>query len=286
MREGLRLALTTLTVLPVHRTGRTDRATAGTAMVLAPAVGLLLGLVAATVLVIFREFTTASKSAPVLACVLAVTALALLTRGLHLDGLADTVDGLASAQPPEGARQVMRQPDVGPLGVVAVVLTLLVQVFALMAATVDGRGTGALLLATVTGRLAVTAACTAGTLAAAATGMGALVAGTVRRGAVTALTILIAVSAVLQGVLDNRTVDGVRASTGALVIDGLRPLLALAIGLGVARVLRRHAVRRLGGITGDVLGALLEVTTAVVLVVMALDLPPSVQHVFGWEQPR
>ena len=54
--------------------------------------------------------------------------LALLTRGLHLDGLADTADGLGPLRDRERALQVMHQSDVGPFGVVTLVLTLLLQV--------------------------------------------------------------------------------------------------------------------------------------------------------------
>jgi adenosylcobinamide-GDP ribazoletransferase len=50
--------------------------------------------------------------------------------------------------------------------------------------------------------------------------------------------------------------------------------LAVAAGLGAAFVLERHAVRRLGGITGDVLGALAEVAATVTLVVAAMG-PPA-----------
>ena len=54
--------------------------------------------------------------------------LAVLTRGLHLDGLADTADGLGPLRARERALQVMHQSDIGPFGVVTLVLTLLLQV--------------------------------------------------------------------------------------------------------------------------------------------------------------
>ncbi|MCU1692648.1 MAG: adenosylcobinamide-GDP ribazoletransferase, partial [Frankiales bacterium] len=57
---------------------------------------------------------------------------------------------------------------------------------------------------------------------------------------------------------------------GCLLDGSPRPALALLAGLLAARLLRRHAVRRLGGVTGDVLGALVETTTTVVLVGMSL----------------
>lgn len=251
--DGLRLALTTLTVLPVRGPQALDRRTAGIAMCLAPLVGALLGLAAATVLLAIDALTAGT----LLAAVLAVAALAALTRGLHLDGLADLVDGLASYLPPEGARRVMKAPDVGPLGVVAVVLALGVQATALAAATSVGRGAVALLLAAVVSRLAVPLACTPATPAAVPDGLGALVAGTVRP--VVPLATAAAALAALAGwqALDEPS-------------DAARVVLAGGAGLLAASALRRHAVRRLGGVTGDVLGALVEVSATVVLVVMAL----------------
>ncbi len=254
MADGLRLALTTLTVARV-RTGRIDRRAAGQAMSLAPLVGLLLGLVAATVLVVFRAATENP-----LAVVLAIATLAALTRGLHLDGLADTADGLGSSLPPEQARAVMKQPDVGALGLVAVVLVLAVQAAALLACVEHGRGTASLLLAVMAGRLAATAACTRRTPAATDSSLGALVAGTVRSWIPITWFWVLAVAGFGYEVLDDA--GGPDA--------GLRAVAALVAGLAVAEGLRRHCVRRIGGITGDVLGALVEITTAVVLVVMAI----------------
>ncbi|HWH30164.1 MAG TPA: adenosylcobinamide-GDP ribazoletransferase [Mycobacteriales bacterium] len=252
MPDGLRLALTTLTVLPVRGPAALDRRTAGTAMTLAPLVGVPLALVAAAV----GEAVHAA-GASLLAAVLVVVVLALLTRGLHLDGLADTVDGLSSYRPPEQALAVMRSPEVGPLGVSALVLVLLTQVSALLACERAGRGAAAVLVAVVTARLVVTLACTAATPAASPTGLGALVAETVPR-----LRAAVALGLVLV------------ASVAVSVVEEdlplwLGPLAVTAAVLG-AGVLRRHAVRRLGGITGDVLGALVETSTAVALVVLAV----------------
>ncbi len=244
VRDGLRLALTTLTVLRVRGPQHLDRPTAGAAMSLAPLVGLLIGGIAGAVLLALREVTTGD----LLPAVAAIALLAALTRGLHLDGLADTADGLASYLPAERAREVMKAPDVGALGMVTVVLSLAVQAAALAGA--GSHGGAAVLLAAVVGRLAVTAACTPATPPAAATGLGALVAGTVRP----VVAVGWAVAVALLGV----------------ALDGWRGPAAVLTGLAVAEVLRRHAVRRLGGVTGDVLGALVEVSTTAALVVLAL----------------
>ncbi len=260
---GLRLALTTLTVLPLRGPARVDRSVAGWAMGLAPLVGLGLGT-ALSVLLVGVDRLTAGP--PLLASALVVAGLGLLTRGLHLDGLADLADGLGSYGPPERAREVMKQPDVGALGLAAVVLVLLVQVAALLACVSAGRGVSSLLVAVVTARIAVTAACTTGVPAASSVGLGALVAGTVPRGVAALLALLAAAGGVLALARETDRTD-------PTVV--LLPLIAVAAGLLAARLLRNHAVRRLGGMTGDVLGAIVEVTTAVTLVVMALAVGPD-----------
>jgi adenosylcobinamide-GDP ribazoletransferase len=258
LADGLRLSLTTLTVLPVRGPTAVDRRTAAVAMGAAPLVGLALGAVLSVLLVAVDRSTSGP---PLLAAALVVAALALLTRGLHLDGLGDLADGLGSYRSPEQARAVMKQPDVGALGVVAVVLVLAVQVAALVACTSAGRGVSSLVVAVVTARVAVAAACSRGVPAATAGGMGAAVAGTVPRAV--ALLLALGTATGAAGLLAVETGDGARelAIRGAVVV---------ALALVAAALLLRHAVRRIGGITGDVLGALVEVTTAVVLVLMAL----------------
>src|SRR5437763_12192843 len=111
---GVRLALTTFTVAPV-RPGRIDRRTAGIAMSLPPLVGAALGAVLAGAGLGLRWLGTPALVAGAVTVALGV----LLTRGLHVDGLADTVDGLGSYRDAEGALEIMKKPDVGPFGVAA-----------------------------------------------------------------------------------------------------------------------------------------------------------------------
>ncbi|MFN2539745.1 MAG: adenosylcobinamide-GDP ribazoletransferase, partial [Mycobacteriales bacterium] len=258
--DGLRLALTTFTVARLRGPERLDRRTARAAMELAPLAGLLLGVSGALVLYAFRVLGDYSAP-PLLPAALAIGTLALLTRGLHLDGLADLVDGLGSYRDPEGTRAVMKAPDLGPLGLVAVVVTLLVQVSALLSCVQHGRGSASLVAAVVTGRLAVTWAC-AGPPAATSEGLGAFVAGTARRSVAVVWTLVVAGAFAAYA-----TVDGDQlGSDGEQVV---RTVLGVLVGLGRAWLLGRHAVRRVGGITGDVLGALSEVATTGCLVVFA-----------------
>ncbi|MFG1701683.1 adenosylcobinamide-GDP ribazoletransferase [Nonomuraea sp. M3C6] len=243
LMHGLRFAVGTLSVFPV-RVERVDREVAGQAMTLAPAVGLVLGLAAGLPLLL--------PWPPLLAAALALGLLAVLTRGLHLDGLADLADGLGSGKPAAQALDIMKKSDIGPFGVMALVFTLVIQVAALAEA-----GYPALVAACVAGRLALTWACRASVPAARPGGLGAMVAGTVRPSApwLATLAALLATAAL-----------GLATGPG----PGFVLPLGLLAGLGVALLLLRHAGRRLGGVTGDVLGALVETATAAALVVCVL----------------
>jgi adenosylcobinamide-GDP ribazoletransferase len=259
---GLRLSVTLLTVIPLRGAvpARPDRATAAAAMAWAPVVGLLLGVIGAAILLGADHPLGAG---PLTGAVLAISSLALLSRGLHLDGLADLADGLGSGQPAPVALEIMRRSDIGPFGTVTLILSLLIQVAALSQAESSGpgRGAAALIAAVVTGRLALTWACRRGVPSARPDGLGALVAGTVSP----AIPVLI-------------TVAAVAAAAGAVAVStrlASHPLgwtlpLAVVAGLAAALVVQRHAVRRLGGITGDVLGALAEIAATVTLVVAAM----------------
>jgi adenosylcobinamide-GDP ribazoletransferase len=216
-------------------------------MVLAPVVGALLGLVVGLFVVLLRVL-----HAPVLVLAgLAVGLGAALTRGLHLDGLADMADALGSYAAKPRALAIMRSPEVGPFGVVAILFAVLLQVGAFTG--IAGRPVLAVLACAVaglaTGRLAVTWACRRGMAAARPDGLGALVAGTTRR---------------LDLVLGCLGV----ALVALLAVPG-RPWqgpLAVLVGLGVTVLVHRHAVNRFGGTTGDVLGALVEIGQTVTLV--------------------
>lgn len=245
MGDGLRLALTTLTVLPV-RAGRLDRRAGGAALCWAPVVGALIGVAAGGVLLLGRQLHLPS----LLAGILAVTGSALLTRGLHLDGLADTADGLGCYGDAERTLAVMRAPDVGPFGVAALVLTLLLQSAGF--AALDGPWTSVLAATgatAATGRSAATWACRRGIPAARPEGLGALVAGTVSPAAAGILTL--GVLALAVPAVPTRPWQGPTA---------------VLVGLCAAAVLTRHVARRIGGTTGDVLGAAIETATTVALI--------------------
>src|SRR3954454_734347 len=158
-----------LTVLPVPR-----RAAVSTRGVLpwAPLVGLVLGGIATGTAVLGDRWIS-----PLAGAVLGIAVLALLTRGLHLDGLADTADGLGPLRGRERALQVMHQSYVGPFGVITLVLTLLLQVACL--AALLPAGWPAPWTAVVTARLAMARTGLPGTPVAEGSALGSAVAATV-----------------------------------------------------------------------------------------------------------
>jgi adenosylcobinamide-GDP ribazoletransferase len=261
-----------LTVLPVGAPDHLDRRTVGRAMALAPLVGLVLALAADVVVVLLRVFTKVPGERPqaLLPAAVGIALLALFTRGLHLDGLADLADGLGTRR--DRALEVMRDPALGAFGAVTLLFVVLIQVGALSTTIVAHRGTLSLVVSAMTGRLAATLACTPGVPAARPDGLGALVAGSVRPARAGLSFLGVVTVAALAGRFD---VDGGDASRA------VRAVVAVCVGTATALALRRWLVRRLGGITGDVLGGMIELTSTVTLVMMAMTIPDGLTARLG-----
>lgn len=196
-----------------------------------PAVGLAIGAVAAVAFVLAALFV-----APVPALLLSTAAVALLTGALHEDGLADTLDGLGGATR-ERALAIMREGSVGAYGVLGLGLVVATKVatlagmtaWAAVAALVVGHGLArlSLVLVVATSRY-VRPAGAAGFAAAGVATRDLVVAGA----------------------------TGLAALVGLGVVLG--PLVALGGGAGMVvghAVARALFERRLGGYTGDCLGA-------------------------------
>ncbi len=248
MIRGLRLAVSWLTVLPVGTPVEVDRDSARRALYWAPGVGAGLGLLAAGELGALHML----GAPPLLAGLLVVATLAGLSRGMHLDGLADTADGLGCYGGPQRALEVMRDGSCGPFGVVALVLVLITQAAALGALAQAGRLIP-VVLAVTAGRAAFSWCARHGVPPARPAGMGALVAGSQPP----AVPVAWAVTLLAAGLL---AVPG-RPWQGALAIT-LATLTVIALSA--------HTRRRFGGVTGDVLGAASELTTTLILTTCAL----------------
>jgi adenosylcobinamide-GDP ribazoletransferase len=244
---GLASAFAFATVLPA---GRAATATPGPHTVAAlPVVGVALGLAAAAALWVG---SWAFGAHSLLAGMLAVALLLALTRGMHIDGLADTADGLGCYGPPQRALAVMHDGSTGPFGVAVVVVVILTQAAAFAALPAGLTGTVAAVTAVMSGRVATVLASRRGVPAAAGSSLGATVAGSQSPSVVAAW---------------------VTAAAGLAVFATDRPWqgpATVVAAMLLAAVLIRHCVRRFGGVTGDVMGAAVEVATTVSLLGLAL----------------
>lgn len=247
-RDGLRLSFGTLTLLPVPAPVAVDRSAAAVAMTAALLPGAVVGAAAGGVAALLHALGVAAGPVGFVAVGVAV----LLTRFLHVDGLADTADGLVAGHTPERALEVMHRGDVGPAGVTVLVLVLAGQGAA--AGTVLAAGhpwwavVGLLTLAWSASRAALAVLTAVGTRPAQPSGLGAGVLGSVPRAVCWLPTALL-------------------AGLGLLTAGWVAAAAVLAAP-AAAGLLAAHAHRRLGGLTGDVLGAGVEVALLAALLVL------------------
>lgn len=218
-----RLAVGTLTAVPVGPVAHVDRAAARRAILLAPLAVLPLGLLVVLVLAAGQ----ALELPPLATGFLTVGALAAGSRALHWDGLSDTVDGLTASYDAERSLAIMKSGTSGPAGVLATVVVAGLQATAFAALADDLLLAGALVCLS---RCALWIVCCTRVPAARPDGLGVGFTGTI--------------------------------PLPVTVLGGL--LLSVTGGLVVLLLVHR-TVRRFGGVTGDVMGAAIELALATTL---------------------
>ncbi len=255
-RTGLLAAVGLFTVVPAPY-AEIDRTTARRAVRALPWLGLVLGLVAA-----LAAWLVGLRSGPLLVAVVGVLVPVALTGAMHLDGLADTADGLGSRKPAAEALDVMRRSDIGPMGVVSILLALLVQVAAI--ASIDSKAVALVVIALqpLVGRVTILGATTGAIPLARAKGFGALVGG-----------VTSAPSAVV-GHLAALVVCGAAGWWRAGGWGALALGVSFLVATGIAVLWRRHLARRVGGMTGDTFGSLIEVAQTSFALAAALLIRP------------
>lgn len=240
MRDGLRsavAAITFLTAVPVGRRTEIRASDLQGGVVLFPVVGALVGALTA---VVAWGMALALPSLP--AAALGVTAGALVTAAMHLDGLADTADGLGAALSGGDPSTAMHDPRLGVFGGVALGLDLLLKVSVLSALVAGPRFPIEAIAAGALGRAAAIALMTA--LPYAGSGTGSWSRGMSLAPCLVGIAIASALGVVTVG-----------PAFGAMV----------AVAVIVAVFVGGWSHRRLGGATGDTLGAVVELTETLAL---------------------
>lgn len=234
------VAVQFLTRLPVRLTAPMSEKDVGYSLLYYPLVGLIIGLI----LVGFGWLL--SGMPPQVSSALLVTAWILLTGGLHLDGLADSADawigGLGNR---EETLAIMKDPNCGPAGVSAIILVILLKFVSLHSLNIAGEWI-AIVLATILARtllllLFLTAPYVRNN------GLGStLAAFQPRQGSIFVITLTVAL---------------------IFLLTGNRYLWLLLTAVAVFLLLRNLMLHRIGGITGDTAGALVEISEVAILLV-------------------
>ena len=252
--DAWRLAVGTLTAVPVRPPALVDRRRAGVAMTLAPLAVVPLGVAVAVI----GYAGSRADLPPLVLALLAVGAVVLGNRAFHVDGLADTVDGFAASYDRERALAVMKTGTSGPAGVVAIVLVIGLQAAGLASLFASPHHLRAAVLAGVTvcaSRASLALCCVRGVPSARPGGLGDTYTQTVSPGVTVLVGALLAAALAVAG--------------NAAGLAWWRGAVAVLIAAVVLGALVRRAVRRLGGVTGDVFGAAIELTLAALLVALS-----------------
>ncbi|HOW74643.1 MAG TPA: adenosylcobinamide-GDP ribazoletransferase [Candidatus Competibacteraceae bacterium] len=243
------LALQLLTRLPIPSlTTPPQPRELGLSVLFFPGVGLLIGALLAGALLAGMHTALWLIDPGVLAA-LVLMVWVLLTGGLHLDGLADTADAWIGGQGDrERTMAIMKDPRSGPIAIVVIVLLLLTK-FAALQVLLAGDAVLVLLLAPVLGRTVIVLLLIT-TPYVRPDGLGSPYATYLPRWSCSVLVLLIAVAT-------------------AALLEGLGGILLAVLTINFIG-LRHSLMTRLGGVTGDTLGAVCELTEMVALLVPAL----------------
>jgi len=243
MRDFLQ-ALSFLTILPVGQGLHQEDKTLARSMAFFPLVGLVIGLLLALGYYLFSFFLPRP-----LVLWFIIGLLAFLTRGLHLDGFADTMDGMASGGPREKILEVMRDSRIGAFGVISLIFLLGAKYL-----TLDQIPNSSLppsvILMPVMGRNSMVLVCYRSPYARSDKGLGKPF--TEHLG-------------VREIALSSITAFGI-----ALLLMGVKGMV-VSFGIGLFSLgYRFFFIKRLGGVTGDILGGANELTELLYLVILII----------------
>ena len=242
--RALLAAVQFLTVCPFPRAWCPDEETLARSTWWFPVVGLLIGGLAAGL-----DYVLGHVFPVMLTSVFVVITLLIVSGGLHVDGLADTADGFFSSRPRERILEIMKDSRTGPMGVVAVVCVISLKIAAI-ASVPEAARWWTLLMIPLAGRCALITNLSVLPYARAEGGLGSVF-------------------------HKNRSVYHALWASVVLILvgwfaGGWLGLCAAVSSLAAGLLFALHVYRKIGGLTGDTLGAACELVEVVpVLVVVA-----------------
>jgi adenosylcobinamide-GDP ribazoletransferase len=212
----------------------------GHSLLFYPVIGLLIGLILIAITIPSADASTGVAAA------LSLAIWALITGGLHLDGLADSADAwLGGYGDRERTLQIMKDPCCGPAAVVLVTLVLIIK-FASLETLINHNQFSAIILAPVLGRTMLPILFLTTTYVSKA-GLGSVLVEHLPR---TPAWIVITV-----------------AMLSIVLTTGLNGAILCICAMGTLLLLRMLMIKRINGTTGDTAGATVELTEVVVLVI-------------------
>ncbi|MGE4543145.1 MAG: adenosylcobinamide-GDP ribazoletransferase [Pedobacter sp.] len=239
--KSLFAALGFLTVLPLPARWLGTGEDLGRSLIWFPLVGALIGMLAAII-----DLGLGMILPPTVVSVITVLILLAASGGLHMDGLADSADGFFSSRSRERMLEIMRDSRSGPMGVMAICGLLLLKVTTLAAVPAPLRMT-TIVLMPLAGRTALTVSLAVLPYARTTGGLAEVFRPTLRAGLTTAV--------LLTG--------------SAWLLQGPSGLITAGASLAVILLLAAYSKRKIGGFTGDTLGAACELTELIPALVAA-----------------
>lgn len=232
------LALQFLTVIPLRIKDAGEQRMAES-MVFFPLIGLLLGLFLAGLNLLLSFFSFPSLSMNVIT----VVVLIVITGGIHLDGLSDTADAFLSGRPREQMLGIMRDSHAGVMGVLSLISAILLKVVLLFSIAFFLEANALMLMCSLS-RWSAVAAIFFFPYARQEGKAGVFIKGMNLR-----IFILSSIVAVVA----------------AAVAWQIKGLVILLLVTGLSYAMGKFSTKKIGGITGDTLGAGIEITEIITL---------------------
>jgi adenosylcobinamide-GDP ribazoletransferase len=233
------LILQFMTRIPININLEVKREDFGKSVVYFPLVGFIVGLFD---LLVF--YISSRLFPPMISSVFVVLSHIVITGGLHLDGLGDTVDGIYSGRDKERILEIMKDSRTGTFGVLALIIILLFR-FAILVSLRGESLYRAVVIAPIIARTLMSLLMYKRPYAREKQGLGDLFIGQITRKTLIITLILGTIFTIIMG--------------------SYRGIIAMVVAVIFVLGFRSYVEKRIGGITGDILGASVEISEIIVL---------------------